>query len=317
MIDLPLILYVPGLLPKPEPRTHRDALFRCLLAGLRRHDEAVTLDIAANLHCFDVVSWTYDFYHEHRDIDLDSDAIEAVIAQEAATSADIAEAAGWRRRAARWIFWAADIMPFLIPHVANERLELHLRDLRRYQQNDNDIAEHTRQMLKIPLRAAAEAGRPVLLIGHSMGSVIAWDTLWQMSRHDGDDVDIDLLLTMGSPLGQRFVQRRLQGYHEAGDGRCPAGINRWVNLSAVGDLTAVDPFLADDFQSMVDCGLVSSIEDRLLQNYFRLDGVLNVHAEYGYLANSVTAELVAEWWKHHRPQAGRPSPEVKRSVSEP
>jgi hypothetical protein len=275
-------------------------LFRCLLAGLRRHDEAVTLDIAANLHCFDVVSWTYDFYRVHRDIALDDDAIEAVIRQEAATDEDIAEAAAWRRRAARWVFSVADVMPFLIPHIGNERLELHLRDLRRYQTNDNDIAEHARQMLKIPLRAAAESGRPVLLLAHSMGSVIAWDSLWQMSRHDGDEVDIDLFLTMGSPLGQRFVQRRLQGYREAGDSRCPAGIDRWVNLSAVGDLTAVDPVLADDFQSMVDCGLVASIEDHELHNYFRLDGVLNVHAEYGYLVNAVTAGIVSDWWKSHR-----------------
>lgn len=300
MIDLPLILYVPGLLPKPEPRAHRDALFRCLLAGLRRYDEAVTLDIAANLHCFDIVSWTYDFYLEHRDIGLDRDAIEAVIRQDGASADDLAEASGWRRRAARLAFSVADLMPFLIPHVANERLELHLRDLLRYQSNDNDIAEHTRQMLKIPLRAASEAGRPVLLIGHSMGSVIAWDSLWQLSRQDNHAVDIDLLLTMGSPLGQRFVQRRLQGYHERGDDRCPAGIKRWVNLAAVGDLTAVDPELADDFESMIECGLVGSIVDRRLHNYFRLDGVLNVHAEYGYLTNAVTAEVVGEWWKSHR-----------------
>jgi hypothetical protein len=300
LIDLPLILYVPGLLPKPEPRSHRDALFRCLLAGLRRHDEQVALDIASNLHCFDVVSWTYDFYREHRDIGLDIDAIEAVIRQEQATDDDIAEAAAWRRRAARWVFSIADVMPFLIPHIANERLELHLRDLRRYQTNDNDIAEHARQMLKMPLRAAAESGRPVLLLAHSMGSVIAWDSLWQMSRQDDDEVDIDLLLTMGSPLGQRFVQRRLQGYHEAGDARCPAGIKRWINLAAIGDLTAVDPILADDFDSMVTCGLVSSIEDHRLHNYFRLDGVLNVHAEYGYLVNAVTAGIVSDWWRSHR-----------------
>jgi hypothetical protein len=300
VIDLPLILYIPGLLPKPEPKSHRDALFRCLLAGLRRHDEAVTLDIAANLHCFDVVSWTFDFYRTHRDIALDIDAIEAVILQDAATAEDIAEAAAWQRRLARWMFSMADFMPFLIPHIANERLELHLRDLRRYQLNDNDIAEHTRQMLKMPLRAAAEAGRPVLLIAHSMGSVIAWDSLWQMSRQDGDDVEIDLLLTMGSPLGQRFVQRRLQGYHEAGEGRCPKGVRRWINLAAVGDLTAVDPELADDFAAMVDCGLVESIEDHRLHNFFRLDGVLNVHAEYGYLVNAETAQIVSDWWKSHR-----------------
>jgi len=260
VIDRPLILYVPGLLPKPDPKAHRDALFRCLLAGLRRHDEKVALDIAANLHCFDIVSWTYDFYREHRDIGLDLEAIEAVIEQAKATTRDKAEASSWKRRLARWAFSAADVMPFLIPYITNDRLELHLRDLRRYQRNQNEIAEHTRQMLKMPLRSATESGRPVLLIAHSMGSVIAWDSVWQMSHNERDHVHIDTLLTMGSPLGQRFVQRRLQGFRKEGDERYPLGIDRWVH------------------------------------NYFRLDGVLNVHAEYGYLANPVTAGIVADWW---------------------
>jgi len=300
VIDRPLILYVPGLLPKPEPKAHRDALFRCLLAGLRHYDEKVALDIAANLHCFDIVSWTYDFYREHRDIGLDLEAIDAVIAQTEATARDQAEASSWKRRLARWVFAAADVMPFLMPHITNDRLELHLRDLRRYQLNQNEIAEHTRQMLKIPLRSAAESNRPVLLIAHSMGSVIAWDSLWQMSHNEHDHVHINTLLTMGSPLGQRFVQRRLQGFREEEGERYPLGIDRWVNLAAVGDLTAVDPDLADDFGAMVERGLVSAIDDRELHNYFRLDGVLNVHAEYGYLANPVTAGIIADWWKSVR-----------------
>jgi hypothetical protein len=295
--ELPLILYVPGLLPKPEPGPHRDALFRCLIAGIRRHDEKVALDIAANLHCFDVISWTYDFYKSHRDIAIDQAAIEAVIQQDSASKEDIAEATSWQRRVARWIFSLADVMPFLIPHIANERLELHMRDLRRYLRNSNEIAEHTRQMLKIPLRAAAEAGRPILLIGHSMGSVIAWDSLWQLAHSDDDHVAVDLFLTMGSPLGQHYIQRRLQGGAESGASRFVSGIRRWVNLTAVGDLTAIDPVLADDFAEMVDLGMVESIDDHVLHNYFRLDGVLNVHAEYGYLANDVTARLVSDWWR--------------------
>lgn len=299
MIDVPLILYIPGLLPKPEPESHRDALYRCLLAGLERRDSAIAREVAANAHCFDIVSWTFDFYGEYRDIGLDREAIENIIRQPFATERDIAEARAFGRRVARWVFAVADILPFLIPHVANERLEVHLRDLRRYQRNDNGIADHARQMLKIPLRAAAESGRPVLLIAHSMGSVIAWDALWQLSRRDGEDVRLDTLLTMGSPLGQRFVQRRLLGFHERGERRYPGGIGRWINLAAVGDLTAVDPTLADDFAAMPKLGLVGSIEDHGILNGFRLHGVLNVHAEYGYLANPVTAGLVADWWRRN------------------
>ncbi|MDH3373737.1 MAG: hypothetical protein OEM85_10225 [Gammaproteobacteria bacterium] len=315
MINLPLLLYVPGLLPKPEPGLHRDALFRCLIAGLRRYDEKIALDIAANLHCFDIVSWTYNFYKTHRDIAIDQEAIEAVIEQPGASPEDIAEAMSWRRRVARWAFSLADFIPFLIPHVANERMELHLRDLRRYTRNQDEIAEHTRQMLKMRLRAAVEARRPILLIGHSMGSVISWDSLWQMSRNARDQIDVDLLLTMGSPLGQRFIQRRLLGHDQAGDSRYLQGIRRWINLSAIGDLTALDPDLADDFEEMIKRGLVESIEDHFLHNYFRLDGVLNPHAEYGYLANEVTAKIVAEWWQACRSQAGDHTSEIKRSTA--
>jgi hypothetical protein len=291
---------VPGLLPKPEPGPHRDALFRCLIAGIRRHDEKVALDIASNLHCFDVISWTYDFYKAHRDIAFDQAAIEAVIQQDSASKEDVAEASSWRRRFARWAFSAADVMPFLIPHIANERLELHLRDLHRYTRNRNEIAEHTRQMLKMPLRAAAEANRPILLIGHSMGSVIAWDSLWQLAHNDRDAVAIDLFMTMGSPLGQRFIQRRLQGSKESGTERYVNGIRRWVNLSAIGDLTSVDPDLGDDFAQMVELGMVETIEDHPVHNYFRLEGTLNVHAEYGYLANDVTARFISDWWRSLR-----------------
>jgi len=46
--------------------------------------------------------------------------------------------------------------------------------------NELEIADAIRRMLKIPLCAAASTGRPILLIGHSLGSVLAYDTLWQL-----------------------------------------------------------------------------------------------------------------------------------------
>ena len=293
----PLILYIPGLLPKPKAATHRDALLRCLLAGVRRIDGDVARTIEAKDHRFDIVSWTYNFYGVHRNFAIDANAVDAVIAQQHPTQQDIDEASSWRRRLARRIFLLGDLLPLLIPHIANERLELHLRDLRRYARNRNGIAEHVRQMLKTLLRAAAEARRPVLLLAHSMGSVIAYDALWQMSHSDGDKLRIDLLLTMGSPLGQRYIQRRLQGHRESGSRRYPGNIRRWINLRDVGDLTAIDPVLSVDFAAMIGLGRGAGIEARGLYNYFRLAGKLNVHAEYGYLVNAETAKIVTEWWQ--------------------
>lgn len=294
---LPLIIYIPGLLPKPEPHAHREALLRCLLSGVRRVDEEVAGAIEAHDSLFEVVSWTYDFYREHRDISIDLAAIDAVIEQRSASAEDIAEATSLRRRLTRWIYTLGDLMPFLIPHVASERMEVHLRDLRRYLGDDNGIAAHARRMLKVPLQAATQAHRPVLLLAHSMGSVIAYDSLWELSHDGRDHAQVDLFVTMGSPLGQRYMQRRLKGAQESGYERYPNNIRRWINLAAVGDLTALDRQFLNDFEEMLHLGLIGSLEDEAILTYYRLDGVLNVHAEYGYLVHEKTAHTVVDWWR--------------------
>lgn len=293
----PIIIYVPGLLPKPDHESHREVLLRCLLAGIRRVDADVADAIASTKGGFDIVSWTYDFYRRHRDINIDRAAIEAVIEQPKAGERDVAEASSWSRRLTRWIYHLGDLLPFLIPHLVSERTEVHLRDLRRYVRDANGIARHTRRMLKLPLLAAAGGQHPVLLIGHSMGSIIAYDTLWELSHNDTHPAAVDLLLTIGSPLGQRLMQKQIKGHELDGKDRYPTNIRHWQNFAAVGDLTAIDPWLADDFAEMITLGLVDEIEDEEVLNYFRLDGKLNVHSEYGYLVNEKTAHTVANWWR--------------------
>ena len=300
MNNSPLIIYVPGLLPKPDADTHRSALLRCLVAGVQRIDEHVAEDIASCAECFDIVAWTFDFYGQHRDFELDAAAVDAVVATSGASELYREQATSWRRRLGRWVFSLGDRLPFLIPHISTERMELHLRDLRRYVKNRRGIAEHTRQLLKLPLRAAHESNRPILLIAHSMGSVIAYETLWQLTHTDNEKLQIDLFLTMGSPLGQRYIQKRIKGGNETGARRYPDRIRRWINLSAVGDLTAIDPELCNDFAEMAEFGLVDTIDDREIYNWFRWNGVLNTHSEYGYLANGKTAQVVVDWWRSVR-----------------
>ena len=71
--------------------------------------------------------------------------------------------------------------------------------------------------------------------------------------------------------------------------RYPGNIRCWRNIAAVGELTAIDMTLNDDFGEMIGLGLIEDIEDFEAWNYYRVSGVLNVHAEYGYLVNEVTA----------------------------
>ena len=104
---------------------------------------------------------------------------------------------------------------------------------------------------------------------------------------------------MGSPLGQSYMKRKLKGHDKFGTARYPSNIKYWKNLSAVGDLTAINPYLATEFSEMRDLGLLEAIEDEELLNFFRLDGELNVHSEYGYLVNEKTALTIAKWWRGH------------------
>ncbi len=292
----PLILYIPGLKPKPEPATHRRQLFRCLLEGIRRLDAATADTLERTDDCFQIVAWTYDFYGVHRDMGLDQDDIDSLLEQREASDCDKAIASSWKRRLLRWIFHTADFLPFTIPKLATEELEVHLRDLNHYVRNEQGAADAARSKLKMALQRAAADGRPVLLLAHSMGSVIAHETLWQLTRESDSDVQVHLLVTMGSPLGQKLIQRRLLAAGRSGADRYPANIRDWINLAAVGELTAIDTNLKNDFGEMIDLGLVENIDDRQMYNYYRMRGTLNVHAEYGYLVNEVTASIVRDWW---------------------
>jgi len=63
-----------------------------------------------------------------------------------------------------------------------------------------------------------------ILIGHSLGSVVAWEYVRRHPEHR-----LDLLVTAGSPLGLRMVRSRLPdcGFAAAGP---PAHLEEWVNV---------------------------------------------------------------------------------------
>ena len=303
MADSPLVVYIPGLKPKPEASMHREQLLRCLTEGVRRQDPAVAAELGRD-GSFELISWTYDFYGEHRDIALDLEDIETALEKPGPSEDDIVVATSLKRRFSTWLFRVADLLPFLIPGLVTEEVQIHLRDFHRYVTDREGRSEAAREKLKSCIRDATGAGRPLLLFAHSMGSVIAYDALWQLSHEEAAAACVDLLVTTGSPLGQRTVQRHLLGRDESGTRRYPANINDWINVAAVGELTAIDRVLANDFAEMIELGLVADIDDRDCFNHYHMDGKLNVHVEYGYLVNEVIARIIGEWWRAKRPASG-------------
>jgi hypothetical protein len=293
------IIFVPGKNPKPEPQPHQRMLWRTLLEGVRRTEPELVAEMDGHFDCFKLIAWNYLYYHETKDISRDLPWIDELINKHAPTAQDIRDTNIWQRRLAKLFFTAGDRFPFIIPLLPKVIRQI-ARETRRYFRNENNVASDIRELLKRELRPMFAANEKVLLIAHSLGSVIAYDTLWELTHLEHLEGKIDLLLTLGSPLGMDYVQRRLMGHERQGREQYPFNIRRWVNISSVGDITALDREFRQDFSHMLEYGLIESIEDHseAIYNYFRNEKGLNVHRSYGYLVNPAVGYIIADWWRN-------------------
>lgn len=290
---------MPGKNPKPPPEEYAVQTWRCLLEGVRRADPGVHALLLTTPGVFELIAWNYDYYGSYRDISIDMPSIEAALKQKEATPEDIHGARSWKLKIARFSYLLADFVPALINVVVDERIKATILETKRYFENRDGIAEIVRKPLAECIREACRQDLPILLIGHSLGSIIAYDTLWLLSHVDPAPCVVDQFLTIGSPLGTQYAQKRLLGHGAAGRTRYPTNIRRWCNVSAVGDLAAFDPRVRNDFHRMLKLGIIEDIRDyeKPVYNFFHIHGALNVHRSYGYLVNRAVGGVVAEWWR--------------------
>lgn len=292
-----LILYMPGMRPKPPAAIHRDNLWRCLLTAIRRAAPDIAAEMADHGDCFELVPWPHLFYRNPADPAEDAAGLARLLAQAGPEPRDIEEARHWHRRLARLAYLVGDAFPVLIDWIADPRMKDTMKDALRYFGNDRGVAEPIRELVGETLARAVAEGRRLLVIAHSLGSVVTFDVLWLMSRHERHPLRVDTLMTIGSPLGLNFVRHRLLSAGAEGARRFPDNIRRWYNLAAVGDMTALGRSFADDFREMLDLGLVERIVDETtLYNWFRGPHGLNVHKCYSYMANPRVAAVTADWW---------------------
>jgi hypothetical protein len=293
------IIFVPGKNPKPQPVQHRELLWKAMIEGVRRADRTLASTLQEHFAQFQLISWNYLFYHTYKDITPDIPWIDALINKHGPTEQDIHEAKSWHKRLDRMLFTLADHLPFIIQFLPKE-VKSAATEINRYFDNTDNIASDIRKLLKQTLRPLIEKNEPVLLIGHSIGSVIAYDTLWELSYQEGLHGKVDFL-TIGSPLGMHYVQRRLMGMKENEEKTYPKLIRHWVNLSSEGDIIALERNFHNSFKELRKLGLVKSIEDHShgIYNYFRSDEGLNCHRSYGYLVNPAVGNIIADWWKHN------------------
>jgi hypothetical protein len=110
-----------------------------------------------------------------------------------------------------------------------------------------------------------------VVIGHSLGSVVALEHL----RLHPQGHRLDLLLTLGSPLGMRAIRHLLADPGFGADSEGPPGVRRWVNLRDPRDPIALAGGLARWWPAVEDD---SSIDN----------GLRNAHAAQRYLSKRQT-----------------------------
>ena len=162
------------------------------------------------------------------------------------------------------------------------------------------VGSAVRSRLRQPLESALKKGADVCLVAHSMGCIVSYDVLWKFSRMSEYEhlrgKKVNRWITLGNPLGEPGVQDNLYDASERKDGKYPAGIiNKWINFSAKDDFVAHDEDVADDFRDMLDRGLVSSIKDREIYNFWSGTDGSNPHKFYGYLDHPDVAAEIADW----------------------
>ncbi len=298
------IIFVPGMKPKPPADIHRNQLWRVLLAGVARLDDDLARSLQHQPEIFDLVSWTYDFYATYRDIALDLPGIERALDTPEPQPEDIDEIESLNRRVQRWVHIVGDAFPFLIRWLAKPVVRLTMGEARRYLNDRNGVATRIRAKLAATLQDAWQREQSVMLIGHSLGSVIAYDTLWHLTHEQQQPHSVDRFVTLGSPLATRFIRNHLLGASQQGLARYPHNIKRWENFSARGEMTAIHVALKPTFDEMLHLHLLEEFEDHTdFYNFFRGDTGLNVHKSYGYLLSPAVVATLIGWLK---PVAGKP-----------
>ena len=144
-------------------------------------------------------------------------------------------------------------------------------------------AERARMEASVTERLAGVGG-PTIVIGHSQGSMVAFEVLRKLKK---TDCDVKLFVTIGSPLGLQEVQDELK---KGGKLAVPECVDRWLNVAERLDPVALDAELANDFAKNA-AGV--GVED-VTGLQINPDWKSNPHSGTGYLRISEVRQAVRD-----------------------
>ena len=303
------VLVVHGRGFKPGEGAYAEITYEAMRAGLER-------DYADSLPAFDAIRVEFAYYGELSNEILDAagheydqaldigdrrNALKTLREIKARKRFGIRDYDRVRGKSALKEFAADIIAPLSVTVGLTMRLiRRGSPEVAEYFEGAPDYAETLRNRVREKLTAMLDSGERVMLIAHGTGSIIVYDVLWQLS-HDPAyaesyrDRKIDHWVTMGSPLGNSTIQKRLLGRDRADAERYPTNIITWQNLSAEDDYTCHDKSVANDYSRMLKDHHVSRIEDFRIFNLALRYGRSNPHSSVGYFIHPRLSKIIADW----------------------
>jgi len=169
-----------------------------------------------------------------------------------------------------------------------------------WNKRDSKFRVAVRERIRTAICAVLDRDDDVLLLSHGSGCIATYDVLWQLShdkrwRKRYAEKKIDTWVTMGSPLADTTVRRRVLGADASERERFPTNIVTWHNMSAEDDYLCHDNTCADDYNLMLKQRQVSSIRDYRVYNLAVRYGKSNPHSSLGYLVHPRMTLIVTDW----------------------
>ena len=270
-----VIIGIHGLSNKPEPQILKEGWQDAILEGLKKN-----VDIDLKTLNFVSVYWADVMYD---DVDPDPKLYHP------------AKRGAIKRYDDNWLDFvrkeASDFGGDIIDKIksffgmdafADKILKAKMNDLYQYYHNKEKRKELRNRLIE---QIEKNKENRILILAHSMGTIIAYDVLRELGRKD-QKLTIDHFVTIGSPLGMPHVKYKIA--KENALVRTPSIVKKWTNFADKRDPVAIDPHLSDDYKPN-DSDV--QVKDDLVLNDW---GGIN-HKSYGYLRTPEVTDVLKKF----------------------